>query len=109
MGFGKVIKINKNQIEKERGRATLIKIPGKSQRLLVASKYVNDDSFWINPNWDYSLYSKNGNDNGTTISYDEIMDYFGLDDCDDDSYLIVNKPKKLGELNEIDGFAEESD
>ncbi|MGB4823694.1 MAG: hypothetical protein WBP82_02150 [Leuconostoc mesenteroides] len=109
MGFGKVIKINKNQIGKEIGRATLIKIPGKSQRLLVASKYVNDDSFWINPNWNYSLYSKNGNDNGTTISYDEIMDYFGLDDRDDDSYLIVNKPKKLGELNEIDGFTEESD
>ena len=109
MVFGKVIKINKNQIEKEIGMATLIKIPRKSQRLLVASKYVNDDSFWINPNWDYSLYSKNGNDNGTTISYDEIMDYFGLDDRDDDSYLIVNKPKKLGELNEIDGFAEESD
>lgn len=109
MGFGKVIKINKNQIEKEIGMATLIKIPGKSQRLLVANKYVNDDSFWINPNWDYSLYSKNGNDNGNKISYDEIMDYFGLDDRDDDSYLIVNKPKKLGELNEIDGFAEESD
>ena len=108
MGFGKVIKINKNQIEKEIGMATLIKIPGKSQRLLVASKYVNDDSFWVNPNWDYSLCSKNGNSNGNTFSYEDILDSFGVDDFGDDSYLIVNKPKELGELNEIDGFAEES-
>ncbi len=110
MSFGHTIKINSNQIAKEFGKVTLIKIPGDTKKaIMVASKYVNWSSFWINPNWDYQIKSgKNYSNDYGEISADELLELFGANDGinidpeENESYLKVEKPKKIEGNVDID-------
>jgi len=61
MSFGTTINISRSQIAASFGAVTLIKLPGhKGKAVMIASRYVNHDSFWINPNWNYKIKSGKG-------------------------------------------------
>jgi hypothetical protein len=104
MSFGHTININKNQIADEFGKVTLIKIPKlKGKAVMIASRYVDNDSFWINPNWDYKILSgKDYRNDYATWSAEELLEAFNYDSDEKESYLIVKHPEKIESEIDID-------
>ncbi|GFH39861.1 hypothetical protein [Pseudolactococcus insecticola] len=114
MSFGITIKINSNQIAKEYGKVTLIKLPHSSghsgKAVMIATRYINWDSIWLHPDWSYQIKSgKQYHNDYAEWSADEVMQAFGSNIEDTETYLKVDKPDRLEFSHEIDGFAEESD
>ena len=113
MGFGKTILINKNQFALESGNVTIVKFPNsskyKGKGVMIASRYVNDGSFWINPNWEYKIKSgKNLTNDYGIISGDDLISIFKncsdqleySNSIDNESYLKVENPVPLkGEIS----------
>lgn len=104
MSFGTTIKINQNQIAKEFGKVTLVKLPHSSgydgKAVMIASRYVKWGSIWINPNWDYKIKSgKNYDNDYAEWCADEVLEAFGANEGQnidvEESYLKVTQPGKI--------------
>ena len=105
--FGSVICLaSRNQIVKERGKVTLIRIPSKSGKaIMIPTRYVNNDlTFWIHPQWEYKVKSGRGYRNDyATWGAEEIKEAFSREASSAylrESYYIVEKPEKIeGEVS----------
>lgn len=89
------IYVNENQIKaySKNGKSVLVKLPKIDERVWIGRSRFG---LYVNKNWSYGDYS--GSD---------IAELFGVDVEDyEESYLKVEKPRKLDINNEIDGFAE---